>query len=41
MAGCFGPDPEDRARERQLDRYLASLEPREDDEPDEEEEADE
>jgi hypothetical protein len=26
MAGCFGSHPEDLARERELDRYLGSLE---------------
>lgn len=25
MAGCFGNHPEDRAREKELDRYLNSL----------------
>ena len=26
MAGCYGNDPEDKARERELNRYLDSLE---------------
>ena len=40
MSGCFGNDPEDRARERELDRYLAEAygdDDEEDDEPDEDE----
>lgn len=40
MAGCFGNDPEDRAREKELDDYLATQEP-EEDQDDEEEEEDE
>jgi len=34
MSGCFGNDPEDRARERELDRYLASTEDEDEDEED-------
>jgi hypothetical protein len=25
MAGCFGNDPEDKARERELDKYLGGF----------------
>jgi len=36
--GCFDNSPEDRARSRELDRYLASQEPDEDDEIEDEDE---
>lgn len=37
MSGCFGNDPEDRAREKELDRYTDSLdESKTDDEADDE-----
>lgn len=37
MSGCFGNDPEDRAREAELNRYLESQEPYDDEEEEEEE----
>jgi hypothetical protein len=43
MIGCFDNSPEDRAREKELDDYLATQKPEEDqdDEEDEEDETDE
>ena len=41
MSGCFGNDPEDRAREAELNRYLESQEPEENEpEPEDDDEAD-
>jgi len=41
MAGCYGSDPFDRYWERQLDKYLDSLDDYEDEDEEEEDEEEE
>ena len=41
MSGCFGNDPEDRAREKELDDYLNSLDWSDDDDEEAEDDVDE